>query len=106
LTSSIDQRYCSVMDRAQTLYLVLAKAIEQADSIPPCQDTDPEIWFGEIGDSYSSNMARKLCNTCPVINECLQYALESCEPFGVWGGMTAKERQKMRGLGRGRPVRV
>ncbi|WP_327385008.1 WhiB family transcriptional regulator [Streptomyces sp. NBC_01207] len=39
--------------------------------------------------------AKALCRICPVMEACLAYALESGEPFGVWGGMTRAERQTL-----------
>jgi hypothetical protein len=83
--------------KASQAYLALAKAIEEAPEIPPCQTTDFELWFAEHGDSASTYAAKRLCQTCPVITECLAYALVSKEPHGVWGGMTAKERSQFRG---------
>ena len=37
--------------------------------------------------------AKALCQTCPIIEECKVYALEYEEQYGIWGGLTAKERQ-------------
>lgn len=39
--------------------------------------------------------AKAVCRTCPVMERCRQHALESREPYGVWGGMTAGERQRL-----------
>jgi WhiB family redox-sensing transcriptional regulator len=73
---------------------------------PVCQETDPETWFPQVGDSYGdSRTAKKLCNECPVKTECLTFALANNEMFGIWGGLTPKERQRIKphgGLG-GRP---
>jgi WhiB family redox-sensing transcriptional regulator len=85
----------------QKLYLDLQQAIETAPAIPPCQVTDPELWFGvnERDDGcYQANyaIAKQLCNSCPVQNICLSYALSANEPEGVWGGLSPTERKKMR----------
>lgn len=40
--------------------------------------------------------AIKICLRCPVREECLRYALEACEEFGVWGGYTATDRRRIR----------
>ena len=80
-----------------TLYLKLQKAIEDAPSIPPCQTTDPEIWYvdkGEVGGSY--RLAKQLCSQCPVVQECAEYAIRTGEPDGCWGGLTPRERMQMR----------
>lgn len=70
----------------------LAEAIEQADEIPPCQVTDPEIFYPEKSDFISVRIARKMCGECQVRQLCLEYALIAKEPFGIWGGLTARER--------------
>jgi len=84
----------------ERLYLKLQKAIEEAPYHPPCQVTDPELWFGVQDENGSYQVdyrqAKQLCNNCPVQNICAQYAIEANEPEGVWGGLSPKERQKMR----------
>ena len=79
-------------------YAILAKAIDEADRIPPCQTSDGEAWFPEPHKArdYGMRTAIKLCGTCPVQRECLTYALAADEQFGTWGGLTAAERQKLR----------
>lgn len=98
------------MKTAEQIYMQLAKAIEEADSIPPCQTTDPEIWFSDDmeGSGTHYKLAKQLCNECPVQNLCLQFSLVSEEQYGVWGGLTPRERRSMRvamGRTRGRPSR-
>lgn len=93
--------------KPEQLYLVLAKAIDEADEIPPCQVTDPEAWFPNMQEGASSELAvaKKLCKACPVVNECATYAIAAGEEYGVWGGLTPRERQRLRGASRGRPER-
>lgn len=55
-----------------------------------CAQTDPEAYFPEPGGSTRG--ARKTCSECPVTNECLTYALDNDERFGIWGGLTERER--------------
>lgn len=86
---------------AQQLYFQLQKEIEEAPIIPPCQTSDPELWFGAVerdGVPQQANYkeAKKLCGFCPVQNTCLKYALEANEIEGVWGGLTPEERKRMR----------
>ena len=80
----------------QQLYLKLQKEIEEAPVIPPCQTTDPDIWFG-VNDNKTAfyKTAKKLCSMCPVQNTCAEYALTAHEPEGVWGGLTPEERRRM-----------
>lgn len=85
----------------RVLYAKLAEAIQNAPVIPPCQTTDPELWFGvnEREDGYyqaNYKVAKELCNRCPVQNLCLSYALAANETDGVWGGLSPYERRLMR----------
>lgn len=59
-----------------------------------CQEVDPELWFPDKGQS--SSYAKKVCRSCPVIEECLDYALAGGERFGVWGGTSERERRGMK----------
>lgn len=52
---------------------------------------DPEIFYPDRGGSSSE--ARAICSRCPVRAECLEYALEEREPFGIWGGTSERERR-------------
>lgn len=60
-----------------------------------CGQTDPEIFFPEKG--VSSAMAKLVCRRCPVIDKCLDYAVNAPMILdGVWGGTTVKQRQELR----------
>lgn len=54
---------------------------------------DPEVWFPTAG--APTRTAKKICRKCPVREECLQYALDNKEAYGVWGGHDVRERKKM-----------
>jgi WhiB family redox-sensing transcriptional regulator len=64
----------------------------QTDSL--CAQTDPEAFFPEKGGSTRD--AKKICTTCEVRTQCLEYALENDERFGIWGGLSERERRKLR----------
>ncbi|PPG20557.1 WhiB family transcriptional regulator [Rathayibacter toxicus] len=64
----------------------------QADSL--CAQTDPEAFFPEKGGSTRD--AKKICSSCEVRAQCLEYALENDERFGIWGGLSERERRKLR----------
>ena len=51
-------------------------------------------FFPSRGESVAH--AKKICAECPVQGECLEYALENSELFGVWGGMSERQRQRIR----------
>lgn len=59
-----------------------------------CAQVDPEIFHVERGQS--SKPAKKICSNCPVIEECLEYALRTDQRFGVFGGYSERERRKLR----------
>lgn len=59
-----------------------------------CLGADPEIFFPER--TGSTKEAKKLCGHCAVRNQCLEWALKTNEPYGVWGGLSERERNKLR----------
>ena len=59
-----------------------------------CAQTDPEAFFPEKGGS--TREAKKVCQSCEVKAECLEYALENDERFGIWGGLSERERRKLK----------
>jgi WhiB family redox-sensing transcriptional regulator len=58
-----------------------------------CRAGDPEAWFAA---NMTAATAQRLCTPCPVRAECLAWALDTGEPYGVWGGVTAAERRRIR----------
>ncbi len=59
-----------------------------------CLDADPEAFFPEKGGS--TREAKRICSACPVRNECLEHALANDERFGIWGGLSERERRRMK----------
>jgi WhiB family redox-sensing transcriptional regulator len=55
-----------------------------ASSDIPCREYDAELWFAERPADVE--LAKALCATCPLRNQCLATALDRQEPWGVWGG--------------------
>lgn len=62
-----------------------------------CAQTDPEAFFPEKGGSTRD--AKKVCGSCAVRAQCLEYALKNDERFGIWGGMSERERRRLRKQG-------
>lgn len=58
-----------------------------------CRQVDPDLWFPEVGGS--TREAKKVCERCPVRSECLQQALANHERFGVWGGVSERDRRQL-----------
>jgi WhiB family transcriptional regulator, redox-sensing transcriptional regulator len=59
-----------------------------------CAQTDPEAFFPEKGGS--TREAKKICLGCEVRHECLEYALAHDERFGIWGGLSERERRRLK----------
>jgi len=57
-----------------------------------CRDEDPEALFVQ---GARQRDARDVCRACPVRTECLAHALDNRIRFGVWGGMTERERRAL-----------
>ena len=59
-----------------------------------CAQTDPEAFFPEKGGS--TREAKRICVGCEVKAECLEYALMQDERFGIWGGLSERERRRLK----------
>ena len=77
-----------------------------------CRASDPELFFpvGSTGPVLEEiDAAKAVCHDCPVRHPCLQFALETNQDTGIWGGTTEEERRRLRrsrraGRSRGIPV--
>jgi WhiB family redox-sensing transcriptional regulator len=59
-----------------------------------CLGVDPDLFFPERG--ASTREAKAVCRGCEVQAECLEYALAHGEKFGIWGGLSERERRRVR----------
>ena len=59
-----------------------------------CLGVDPDLFFPERG--ASTREAKGVCRGCVVREECLEYALVNGEKFGIWGGLSERERRRIR----------
>lgn len=59
-----------------------------------CRQTDPAIFFPEKGESNLP--AKRVCSRCEVKTECLEWALETDQRFGIAGGLSERERRKLK----------
>jgi len=78
---------------AVDLMRLLSERLEWQDDAL-CAQTDPEVFYPEKGGSTRD--AKRVCLGCEVRAQCLQYALDHDERFGVWGGRSEVERRKLR----------
>jgi WhiB family redox-sensing transcriptional regulator len=78
---------------SRKLFSLLEK-IEEIGEVP-CQNF-PDTFFpegGEIKRREDTQIAKSLCQSCPIIEDCRMYALEAREEFGIWGGLDPDERR-------------
>lgn len=67
-----------------------------------CLSHDPELWYPPKGQRYNphypneTTLALQVCRGCPVIAECLTYALTNRIDTGIWGGLTESRREQLR----------
>jgi WhiB family redox-sensing transcriptional regulator len=59
-----------------------------------CAGVDPDLFFPQRG--ASTREAKAVCGGCVVREECLEYALSNGEKFGIWGGLSERERRRVR----------
>jgi WhiB family redox-sensing transcriptional regulator len=58
-----------------------------------CAEIGGDEWYPEKGGT--TRAAKRICAKCPVREECLEWALQNQERFGVWGGKSERERRAM-----------
>lgn len=61
-----------------------------------CRFSDPEMFFAENGKFNNPNtkVAIRICRDCPVIRDCLNWAINTGDSFGILGGMTPQQRTR------------
>jgi len=59
-----------------------------------CRGADADLFFPERG--ASTRKAKAICNACQVKAECLEFAIIQSEKFGIWGGLSERERRRIR----------
>ncbi|MEP6598782.1 MAG: WhiB family transcriptional regulator [Actinomycetota bacterium] len=69
-------------------------------SLAACRGTETATFYhpeNERGPRRErrEQIAKQFCAACPVVGQCLRWALETREPYGVWGGKTVEERAKL-----------
>lgn len=76
--------------------MLMITEIESWREAAACADrTDPDFFSD---DNVGTRRASALCDSCPVVDDCLAYAIETNQPYGIWGGRTPVERATLRRL--------
>lgn len=87
-----------VRDSIKAVWLGVGGEVDEGElgwqSRALCAQTDPEAFFPEKGGSTRD--AKRVCGACVVRSECLEYALSNDERFGIWGGLSERERRRLR----------
>lgn len=73
-----------------------------AASLPPsevlstalCAQVDPDLWFPEKGENAREAIA--ICEACPALEACRRWALDTRPPYGVFGGLSPRQRRRIR----------
>lgn len=66
-----------------------------------CRSYDNILFFGDEGESELEKQTREaraksVCKMCPVLEPCLEFAMETNQKYGIWGGLTSKERASLK----------
>ena len=78
---------------------MVLKALAQGDWVQvdwdqaACLGANPDLFFPVTGQNV--NQARQVCRECPIVDPCGEYALRVGENFGVWGGMSERQRRRI-----------
>lgn len=64
-------------------------------AVAACRGLDPALLYPDDDDPAAVARAKTVCGACPVQAQCLEHALAAREKLGVWGGLTARERQRL-----------
>jgi len=83
-----------VPDRPELDLVAPATTDDQWQERALCAQTDPEAFFPEKGGS--TREAKRICLGCEVKDACLDYALAHDERFGIWGGLSERERRRLK----------
>lgn len=70
------------------------RAQESWKQLANCVGRDPDLFFPERGAHTAE--AKRVCHECVVREQCLEYALDNGEKFGIWGGLSERERRRVR----------
>jgi len=71
-----------------------------------CKGLDPNLFYTEPDEPDAEVEPKRICNGCPVKQECLNHALATNEKFGIWGGLNEVERKKLRRTMKKKPVSI
>jgi WhiB family redox-sensing transcriptional regulator len=83
-----------IVDCLDVVHRLVRREPWMRDGLCVTQDLPVEVFFPTRGQNV--DMAKAICAPCPVRTECLEYALDGGEHFGIWGGTSERERRRIR----------
>ncbi len=95
----IDKFDLSASQDVLTALALAAADPNQWQHLGRCRETDPDMFYPEGsggGGPLHSKDAKRICKACPVMMQCRQWALDTDEEYGIWGGLSEAERKKIR----------
>lgn len=60
-----------------------------------CLDSDPELFYPDKTGRENGRAAKRICQGCPARTDCLRHAIENRETYGIWGGLSPRERRAL-----------
>lgn len=96
-TGTERQRAFAAHQASQTGATVTQVALFERKSwqdLANCKGVDPDLFFPERG--ASTRESKGVCKGCTVRDDCLEYALDTGQKFGIWGGLSERERRRIR----------
>ena len=62
-----------------------------------CAQTDPDAFYPEKGAGKAEHdKAKHVCAKCPVRSDCLEWAISTDERYGIWGGLSERQRRRVK----------
>lgn len=83
------------MPRAARPEISAPRNLSWRDSAACLGDGDPDAWFAEASEKARIRHALATCHGCPVRTQCLDFAMARNDQFGIWGGLTEKDRRRL-----------
>jgi WhiB family redox-sensing transcriptional regulator len=80
---------------ARRLFEAVAAAAQWQEQAA-CRDVPVAVFFPDHGSGHDGREAKQLCLTCPVRSECLDFAIDTRQVYGIWGGLNTNERRLIR----------
>jgi WhiB family transcriptional regulator, redox-sensing transcriptional regulator len=90
-TAGIPRHASHINPSVLVLARIIATAAKAWTGDALCAQADPDTFFAE--GTHRTTLAKAICGRCPVRQSCLDFALETGEESGVWGGLDPHERQ-------------